>query len=359
MATTSRPVVSGAGQPLEGKKGRPVLLWAALGTFFVCLQFYVYARWIASDDFTRTDTGFDSLSTATNAWVVGFQVLSVVCGVLFVAWVVRRCIRERRLSFDAMLVIAWMSLYWQDPLINYFRTSFFYNSGFVNMGSWVEHIPGWVSPNAAQLPEPFLFSGVLYIWYGPVSAIMAYGVMRAVKRRRPETSVIGLIAAAWLALVGWDLLCEVIWVRTELYAYPVTIHGLSIFGGERYQFPIYESVFWPMVWTSMGAIRFFRDDRGRTFLDRGLDRVKASKRNKTGLRVLAVIGFANLVMLIYVIPMWWTTFQADPTPEGYPTYLRNDMCGEGTEYACAGPAVPVPLPESGHVNPEGELVAGP
>ncbi|MEZ5170041.1 MAG: spirocyclase AveC family protein [Acidimicrobiia bacterium] len=369
MATTAEPAsddtptrpsgpsrTPAAARALEGKKARPVLFWAALGTFFVCLQFYIYTRWIASSDFTRTDTGPDPLPTATQVWVVGFQVLSVVLALVFVVWVVRQSLRERRLSFDAMLVIAWMSLYWQDPLLNYFRQQFFYNSGMINFGSWTEQIPGWISPQASQLPEPVLFVGVIYLWLGPLSALMAFGIMRAVKRRRPETSVFALLVSAWAVLFFWDILCEVIFIRTELYAYNGAIHGLSIFGGERYQFPVYEAFFWPMVWTAMGAIRFFRDDRGRTFLDRGLDRVRASRRNTTGLRLLAIIGFANLAMIIYTVPIWYSGMHAGRTPEGYPSYLTNEMCGEGTDYACTAPEIPIPLPGSGNVDPDGGLV---
>lgn len=342
--------------PLEGKRSRPILWWAALGMFFAGLAIYIWTRWITSSDFESTPSGPDELNSATELWVVLFQVLSVVLALAFVVWVTRQSIRERRLSFDAMLVIAWGALYWQDPLINYFRTQFFYNSELINFGSWVNFIPGWISPNGSNLPEPLVFVGLIYLWLGPLSALMAFGIMRVVKRRRPQTSVVGLLASAWVVLFVWDVVAEVIFIRTELYAYSGTIHGLSIFGGERYQFPLYESFFWPMVWVAMGALRFFRDDKGRTFLDRGIDRVKASRKQKTALRQFAIIGFANLAMLIYTLPIWWSAFHVGPTPEGYPSYLTNEMCGERTEYACSGPQVPVPLPRSGHVNPEGELV---
>lgn len=360
MATeTPAPPVdvrAGAAPSLEGKQSRPILWWAALGIFFAGLAIYIWTRWIASDDFRHIERGPDALPTATGVWVVLFQVLSITLALVFVVWVVRQSIRERRLSFDAMLVIAWAALYWQDPLINYFRQQFFYNSELINFGSWVNFIPGWVSPNGSNLPEPLLFVGVIYLWLGPLSALMAFGIMRVVKRRRPETSVFGLLLAAWVVLFFWDVLAEVIFIRTELYAYSGAIHGLSIFGGERWQFPLYESFFWPMVWVAMGAIRFFRDDKGRTFLDRGIDRVKASTKQRTALRQFAIIGFANLVMLIYTIPIWYASIHAGRTPDGYPSYLTNEMCGEGTEYACTAPEYPIPLPQSGHVGPDGEYV---
>jgi hypothetical protein len=57
-------------------------------------------------------------------------------------------------------------------------------------------------------------------------------------------------------------------------------------------------------------------------------------------------------MLVYFIPIIALTPYADAVPDGYPTYLTNGMCGEGTEYACPGPNVPIPLPESGPLPPE-------
>ncbi|MND02321.1 hypothetical protein D3C83_216600 [compost metagenome] len=38
------------------------------------------------------------------------------------------------------------------------------------------------------------------------------------------------------------------------------------------------------------------------------------------------------------------------------SYLTNHICGAGTDYACGGPAVPIPRPGSFHLDPEGRLV---
>jgi hypothetical protein len=136
-----------------------------------------------------------------------------------------------------------------------------------------------------------------------------------------------------------------------MYAYPLTIHELSIWGGETYQYPLAELMIWPMVWTAMASVRFFKDDRGGTFLDRGLEEVR-SKRAQPAVRTLAVLGFGTVAMLVYYVPMVALTPYADAVPDGYPSYLTNRMCGEGTQYACPGPKVPIPLPESGPLPPE-------
>jgi hypothetical protein len=328
-----------------------VLWWASLGAAFVALQAYVFLTWFTSGDAAHTSTGADELSTATKVWVVGFQVLSISLAVAIVVYVVRQSLRERRLSFDAMLVIAWVSMYWQDPLLNYVRQQFFYNSYLLNLGAWTERIPGWISPNGSLLPEPLAFVGMTYFWLGPGASLLTFFVMRRAKHRRPQLGVAGLLLVGWLTMVALDLLAEVIFIRTELYAYSGSIHGLSIWGGERWQFPIYEAVLWPMVWTAMGALRYFRDDKGRTILDRGLDRVRAVRWH-TALRVLAIVGFANAAMLIYNVGINGFGLHAGATPDGYPSYMRNGMCGEGTDYACTAPWVPIPLPDSGPLPPD-------
>jgi hypothetical protein len=351
-STPTRSSPAPATAPLEGRKARPVVGWAVVGALFAALQIYIYTSWIASGDATTTPTGPDPLTGATEIWLNGFQILSVVAAVVIVVIVVRQSLRERRMSFDAMLVTAWVCVYWQDPIINYIRTGFFYNSHFFNVGSWTEHIPGWISPNGTLLPEPIAFVGSLYFWLGPGASLLTFWVMRRAKRRWPRLGNVGLVATAWIVMVALDLLCELIWVRTELYAYSGTIHGLSFWGGEKYQFPIYESVLWPMMWTAMGALKYFRDDKGRSVVERGVDRVRAV-RWRTPLRLLAIIGFANVAMLTYNIAFQAFVLHNDKQPAGYPSYLVNGMCGEGTKYACNGPEIPIPLPHSKAVPPGG------
>ncbi len=299
-----------------------------------------------------TPTGPDELETWKDVLLEAFQALSVVAAVVIVAIVTRQSLRERRLSFDAMLVIAWVSLYWQDPLINYARTGFFYNSHFFNLGSWTEQIPGWMSPNGHLLPEPLAFVGALYFWLGPAASLLTFWVMRRVKARHPQMGTVGLLLSGLGVMIALDLFAELIWVRTSMYAYSGTVHGLSIWGGKWYQFPIYESILWPMMWTAMGALKYFRDDKGRSVVERGVDRVKA-RRGKTALRLLAIVGFANVAMIIYTIPMVGFSLHNDSTPKGYPSYMTNGMCGPGTKYKCNGPDVPIPLPHSKAVPPGG------
>jgi Spirocyclase AveC-like len=333
---------NGAVDPIELKRLTPVRVWAVIGLFFVLLQAYVYIRWFGGPDFHRPSTGSDPVPTVVKFWAWLVQISTMVAIVGAIWWVVRQVRRERRLTFDAILLIAWSSVMWQDPVLNYIRPTFFYNSYLISFGSWVEGIPGWISPNGGNLPSPLFMSGVGYL----ACLFFSIGItaaMRAAKRRIPSMGVPGLLVVAFVTAFFMDMAYEVFMCRTSLYAYNGTIHSVSLWGGERYQFPLYESVFWGFVWASSGALRYFRDDKGRSIVERGAEALTVSQRTQTGYRTFAVIGFLNVMYLIFNICINFAALQIDQTPTGYPTYLRNGMCGAGTEYACPGPEVPIPM----------------
>lgn len=339
--------VTAAPEALAPRRTRGVVWWAAAGVVSLAVQAWTYATWIASGDATPQGTGADPVPTITRIWAVGHQVVAIVGMVVALTWIVRRCRAERRLTFAALFMLAWMSVWWLDPVVNFTRTVFFYNSAFVNLSSWTEHVPGWISPNGGNLPEPILFTGLLYVWFLPALAASGALAMRLARRRWPRLSVPATIAVGYVSLLVMELAFEVVWIRLELFAYPGTVHAASIWGGLRWQFPVYESIFWGGMLTAMGALLFFRDDRGRSFVERGIDRVRLSGRGHTFVRVLAVVGFANVMyVVVYLVPINVVNLYVDRTPAGYPTYLRNDLCGPDSDVTCPDPRLPLPLPDS-------------
>src|SRR5437667_171266 len=75
--------------------------------------------------------------------------------------------------------------------------------------------------------------------------------------------------------------------------------------GKTYQFPLYEPFIFGLTWMAPGALRYFRDDKGRSVVERGIDESKISRRRANGLRLLAVIGFLNLVYLLFSVASSW------------------------------------------------------
>jgi hypothetical protein len=319
-----------------------VIGWAVFGFLCTVLAAWVYVRWFTSGDARAVGVGPDPLSSSTRFWVDVFQVISPLLAVLAVVHAVRSSRRQGRLSLDAMLVIGWSISWWHDPLINWLRPSVFYNAAFFNRGSWSAQIPGWISPNARFLPQPVLGIGAVYVWLGLAFGMLATGVMRWARRRWPTVGPLGIVVTAFIVVFVAEFLLELLVVRTQLVAYPSAIRGLTLWAGTTHQMPVYEQVLWSGVLTFTGALRFFVDPRGRSFVERGADRLQIGARLRTTLRLFAVIGAVHAAAFSYDIAVNAAGLYAGSVAQ-YPSYLRTQQCGPGTDILCPGPRAPIVL----------------
>jgi hypothetical protein len=328
----------------DGRGGGPIRYWAAFGAFCLALQAYVYARWVTSDSFRAVKPGPDPVPHSEKVWAWIIQISLTAVAVAAFVWVVRRCLRERRLTFDAKLMIGWYSIYWLDPVPNFLRPQVLFNSYYVNRGSWVEYIPGWISPNGRYLPNALFFEGSAY-GIMILTSVLGCGLMRKVKQRHPQIGGLGLLATCWVFYAAFIIVVEeVVMIRSGWLSWNGTIHGLSLWGGTKHQLPLTEVLFFGITCTSITALRYFRDDRGRSIVERGEGRRAVTPRRRTALSLLAVVGFANCAMVLYNVATVPMALYVGPSPKGYPSYMRNGMCGEGTPYECPGPRVPIILP---------------
>lgn len=321
---------------------RIVLWFAAFGAAVLAVALWSMGSWILSSDFHPTPLGPDADQVPAFTLVL-IRVVEA-CGVVLTLWAVWYCWRtsrrEGRLSLEAVIAIAWSLQYWQDPMIQWIRPMFFYNVHFVNMSNWSGHIPGWVNPTSHGYPSPLLFQGLMYP-YLPLMLTLAFAwCMRKAKQLRPHWGVTQLILVAFAVAAVYDALMEVIFVRTGMYAYPNAVYALTVWPGTTYQFPLYEAFFWALVSSSTAIAYYFRDDRGYTIVDRGIDRVK-SVRWHSPIRVLAMFGFVTIPFSIYNVFMILFSLHGDPTPE-FPSWLRNGACGAGTPYECPTPWSVIP-----------------
>jgi len=317
--------------------------FAWLGAAILMVGLWSMGAWIFSADFRPTDLGPNPDPIA--AWqlmlVRTLEAINVVGCIWLVWFCVRTSRRQGRLSLEAILAIAWGLQYWTDPTIQWIRPMFFYNAYFVNMQNWSGFIPGWVNPTSHHYPSPLLFQGLVYPYYFLVISLLIAWSMRTAKRAFPHWGVLRLIGVAIAVSILWDLMIELIFVRTQMYAYPNAIYALSFWGGETYQFPVYEALAWGFVNASTGILYYFRDDRGNTFAERGIERVK-SLRIRSPIRVLAMYGFISIPFWIYIVVMVLFSLHGDPMPEGMPSWLVNGACGEGTIAPCPGPTTVIP-----------------
>jgi hypothetical protein len=337
---TSPPVT---GSATVARKAKAIKWWAAVGAVFLVVQAYVLIAWVASGQAVPTPTGPDPIPTYTKVAIRSMEIVLPIFALALVwFFLVRPWIRERRLTTDGMLLIGWVSLYFlQDTMLNYSQTWFLYNSYQLNLGSWNSQIPGWISPGGHLLPEPVLIWMPGYVIFCFVPCVLGCKFLNWLKGRRPELGKVGSIGILYAIMVVYDFVFEVWFLRLDTYAYAGSIRSLTLWAGQTYQFPIYEALFAAWWYTIITALRFYRDDRGRTFVERGVETINAGPRRKQGLKFLAIIGLFHIMGLAYNIPMQFMALHADPFPQGYESWMLNGMCGPGSPYECPGPGVDI------------------
>ena len=144
-----------------------------------------------------------------------------------------------------------------------------------------------------------------------------------------------------------------------LFTYPGAIQALSINAGTYYQWPIYEGLMWGGVQAGLCCLRYFTDDRGRTFVERGLDQVRGGFVRQQFTRFLAIFAAVSAFFFVfYNIPAQWFAMHADPWPEDIlkRSYFTDGHLRRRNRRPCPDPALPMPLTNSGYINPDGELV---
>jgi hypothetical protein len=291
--------------------------------------------------------------------VVIAQVLSVVFFVVFVVWfVLRPWRRARHLTLDVLLCLAFQFVFWQDDAMNFIQPQVVFNAALFNRGSWYSHLPGWISPNAELFAWPPLLY-LAYTWGLFGGAMLGSWLIGRMKQRWPHASTLQVVATLFAGFLALEFVMEPLILRVGLWSYPGTIGWLTLFGGERYQFPVYEGLLMAWLWTAWSCFRYFRNDRGQTLAERGVERLTLPGKAKQGVRFLALVGACNVIFLGYNIPMILAGLYSGPWPEDIisRSYMTNGICGPGTDYACPGPGVPIHRPSSAHLDPDGRLVA--
>jgi hypothetical protein len=343
---------------------KPVQLWALAGGVILAVQVYVWGKWITGPHFAPVPPGPSDPPT----WMK--TVLTVWTGVIVAGWplavyhfLVKPWRRERRITTDGMLLGAFTLLFFQDPLLNYLNTWCTYNSWLWNRGSWVQDIPGWVSwgKPGAMMPEPLLMNGFGYSYGVLICTMLGCWVMRRARLRWPNLGVPGLLGVLIVFTFFFDIVMEGFFLMPMgLFTYPGAIKSLSIFPGTYHQYPIYQGLMWGAVQAGFCSLRFFTDDRGRTFAERGLERVKGGAVKRESTRFLAIFAAISMFFFVfYNLPAQWLAMHAEPWPEDIQkrSYFTMGICGEGTGRLCPHPALPIDQGEtSAYINPDGEVV---
>lgn len=342
----------------------PVKAWALAGGILLVFQLWVWGQWITGPHFTPVPSGPSEPPT----WMK--TVLTVWTAVIVAGWpvavyyfLVKPWRLERRITTDGMLLLAFTFLFFQDPLLNYLNTWCTYNSWLWNRGSWVQDIPGWVSwgEPGAMMPEPLLMNGFGYSYGVLMCTILGCWVMRRAKLRWPNLGVPGLLGVLIVFTFFFDIVMEGFFLMPMgLFTYPGAIKSLSLFPGTYHQYPIYQGLMWGAVQAGFCSLRFFTDDRGRTFAERGLERVGGGRVRQEATRFLAIFAAISFFFfMFYNLPAQWLAMHAEAWPEDIQkrSYFTMGVCGEGTGRLCPHPNLPFYQGEdAAYIGPGGTVV---
>jgi hypothetical protein len=315
-------------------------VWATVGAAFLAVQAWTWASWLASGP--GQITRLRDTSAPSWKWAIALQVFQVTSTAGVLVAVARHARRARAVTLNVLYVAGCLCLVWLDPMLNYFRVGFFYSSNFVNVESWLGHIPGQVAPYVNLTPQPLPWEIATYTGVFLAFTLLLTRVWKGLERRFPAAPWAVRFAGTLGAAVVLNLVLELPFVRTGLFAYPAAWHGLALWGGETYQFPLAESLGASLFWTASTALFMTVGRDGLSAVERGVDTVR-SPRRRTGLRFLAVTGFLHVIFLAFPMGLAQVgPLYTDRFPPGYPAHLHNGWCGaDGQPYGpCPAPGVP-------------------
>jgi len=301
--------------------GGAVVVWASLGAIWATVAITGWIRWIASDDFAPAPRGADRFSDHHLLIVRLIEVTSVLAlGALVWHFGVRPWRRARHLTLDGMLLIGATLAFFIDPVINQFRYTFAWNAYAYNRGSWAHFVPLHHGPS--QFGEGLLWALPQYVYMGLGGAVVGCWFVARLRRRWPRINTVAALAALFVAFWTADFVLENLFIRAEVYTYARTWQAVTLWPGSQYQFPLYEGVCVAAYALGFTWVRLSWMDRGRSFVDSGLDRLRLTGGLRGAVQLLAVIGFAAAcAFLAYFAPWSWLSIDADSIAR-LPSYLR-------------------------------------
>jgi Spirocyclase AveC-like len=339
----------------------PIKIWAFIGALILAFEVYVLIRWLAGPYFKHVSAGPTAepgwMRTTENIW----QVAGVLATIGIVYWfVVRPWRREGAPTTDGLLVCAFGTLWFEDPLSSYYGHWFTYNANLVNFGSWVKGVPGWMSYGSPghMVLEPLLIIPFVYVYFIMIGVLVGCWAMRRAEERW-HLSTLQLLGVCFVTMAALDLIGEgLIFLPLGFWEYPGG-YGL-LWPSTYHKYPVNEMLTIAALFTALCALRYFKNDRGHTLVERGIDRLKVGARWKHGLRFLAFLAAVHLALIAaYNIPNSVVGAHSRPWPADLQkrSYLTDGVCGAGTNIACPGPGIPLFRGNNTvHLDPNGRLV---
>jgi len=341
------PAAQGAG---TSRLSRPAITLAWLGAAFLAIEVVVLGRWISGPSFEKVSVGASPMEGWRTATLHLFQAAFTV-GALVALYLllVRPWLRERQVTFDGLLALSTLIVSVYDPLSGYWHQWFTYNAVFVNRGSAVTGLPGWHSyaEPGEQIAWPILLIPGEYVVSFVLLSILGCQIMRMVHGRWRDVRGIGWIAGGvtFVSLFLMSVLFEG-FMLIPLGVYQMS--GLAPFEFMGNHNALKNIVFFALAFTVSSVVRYYRNDRGQTYVERGAETVDGSGK-AIAVRFLAVVALVQLLMFFcYHLPVGiWSALEDDaPWMDSMieNTWMNDGICGAGTPRLCPGQAEPVQAP---------------
>ena len=336
-------------EPLTAKRFPPVTKWAVTGGALLIVELFFIIKWVSGPDFTSVPYGPDQPPQWMKVVLDGFQLASWIGALFCLYWfLIRPWRRQGRVPFDGLVCIAAAFAAPWDGLSSAPRQWFGYNAYLLNRSSILSALPGVASPNGQGYGQAWpLFAIPMYIILFPLLAILGSAVMRRAKRIFPRLSAVGLIFVCIGAMMVMDFIIEgILLMPLGFYSYAGGVWPIT-FPGTYYQFPFSELLQASMWFSVAGVFRYFTNERGETFVERGANTLAVGPRRQLGMRSLAVIAGLHLSFLaVYHVPMmlWTAASPSWPQDVKQRSYFLGNLCGarDLDHQVCSG----VPPPQS-------------
>jgi hypothetical protein len=277
--------------PAPAKSTQAVQVWATIGGLGLAFILFVWGKWVTGPYFTPVPVGPSQPPAWMHTLHVVWQWVFAGIAIGFFYWfLVKPWRRDGRPSTDGLLCAAIFFLFFQDPLSSFTGHWFTYNMDLLQHGCWVNHIPGWMAfgDPGANVGKPLVFTGVVYVW--AFFGLILLGSWIAGRHQEwPTLGTPSLIAVCFVALFVADVvLGGIIWLPLGFLSYP---RGhWNLFAGSWHQYLPHEGITAGALLTGLASLRHFHNDRGETFADRGVERMKGGTGRKTALKFLTFIG---------------------------------------------------------------------
>ncbi len=308
---TDRAPSQSDSRPVDGRRSPMPSLTVALAvtaTLFLSFESVVIVRYLLNGPVISVDTSNRDFYW-WSARVVELLVLASVFG--WIAYVLKERRQVGRLGTDGLLIFGMLTAGFWDPVCIWFAPAWMYSSNFVTLNDWFKHAPGVVNPDAGTMQWP-----VAIVLFGYPLWCVGFGVIVDLSMRHAVARWPKLPGGAILA-IGYAISVVITGVAYALFK------ALRLMWAPGYDMglPGHELIVMALggavVFWAVGVVRHFRDDNGRTIVDRP---------KQPWMRLLVAAGLCQLIVFVSWAPSGPLGLFSVPYPADMPKHLINNYC---------------------------------